>query len=245
MSIKHAYIYCRCSKQTYYHNTDIPIESSFDSQQEMCKNYCENKNITVKKIVHETGSARDIEQLPKLMDLIDNMENDTLLVVADISRLARNTRQMLNTAQDLVSRNITIFAVHEQCTYGRDTNYMEKHLFRTSLSLAELESDRLSYRLKRSTKHNNFNKMFHKIPFGFENRSKGKTVKLSINKTEVEIYDLIQELIKDNQTFMSIAETLNSLEYTCRGKPWTPKTVKYVSELDEITEKKNLRFEPY
>jgi DNA invertase Pin-like site-specific DNA recombinase len=230
---KKAYAYGRSSVQSMDNNTGMFNNMSLDTQIELCTKYCMELGIDSITVVREYGSARNIDKLPKLLELVDKMENNTLLVIADSTRFLRNTQQALNILRDLQTRNIVVHFVGDNLSYGKHVSHNERHHFRVALSLAEMESDRTSYRVKRSYAYRKAHGgAIGSPPYGYthETNENGMRIKC-INKDEKVMCDVIGVMREQGQSCQEIANVLNQNNSTFRGKPWTAQSVNVVSKI--------------
>lgn len=230
-----AIIYCRQSQKKSVNSgkKEISTELSLESQERLCRKYCENNKISVLEVIYERGSARDIKNLPNLMKIVKKKEFNILLV-ADVSRLIRNMRDGLNLSKTLSDRGIRIYSVYDDCNYYTGADFIEKFKFRDLLNHAEFESDQIAYRVNRSLDHRRSIGAYIGNPsFGYECYKDSKGVrKCRINEAEKKIYNDIHSLA-ENMTYMEIAEKLNEHKVAYRGnKEWTGNRVKYVYDLD-------------
>ena len=98
------------------------------------------------KIVSETGSGRNMKTLSKLRNLLKNSRNTTI-VIYSVDRFSRNTIEALEAMKLLAKNNINLISVSENIDLRSGAG---RHAFRMRVSAAELETDLLSERVKRS-----------------------------------------------------------------------------------------------
>jgi DNA invertase Pin-like site-specific DNA recombinase len=131
-----AIIYCRISSDT----------QNFESQQYSCEEYCKRNNLNIISIYHETGSARSINNLQLLQEIItDNV--DINLVVYSVDRLTRNIQDAELIYDAFNSRNINVWSITEEVNFFDPRN---KHLWDIRVKEAARESELISQRVKRS-----------------------------------------------------------------------------------------------
>lgn len=225
-NIKHAVIYCRKSRKTSNN------ELSFSGQQDACVEFCNINGLNILNIVHETVSAKNMELMTNLCDLIENITSNTLLVVSDVSRFSRNVMQGLKTIDSLLDKNCTIFSVLNNCCYN--DNHFNRNQFRLFLNNAEFESDQIAERINRSLKHRR--KVGSKIgrcKFGYScHYIKGGIRKEKLNKHEQKIISMIKNMINnENKTPSEIANILNNKGLNFREKEWNSNRVRYVGKI--------------
>lgn len=236
-----AIIYCRISQLKKYKN--LPAELSLKSQQFICEEYCQKHNIKIHSIFHETKSARNIENLTQLNEIIKIITEDIVLIIAEVSRLSRNMQQALNLIHELNERQVIIHSVTENLTYGKLLDIRDKFNFRQRLNQAEFESDQISERVNRSIRYRKSVGAYigGKPGFGYECYiDKDNIRKKKINELEQKIITNIQLLHRQGYTVEQIANYLNEHKLLYRNNLWTPQNIKYVLKTsksdDEILE---------
>lgn len=211
-----AVIYCRKSSA----NKRTP-ELSLNTQENICKDYCKKNNYNVIKVVCEIVSARDMNKMKKLNNLISSIQSNTLLLVADVSRFSRNVKQALDIISLLKNKGITIFSVSNNCNYEDASN---KFLFRAALNQAEYESEQFSERINKSIK--NRRRLGSKIgrsKFGYEcYYENGIRYERKNNKEQETLY-VIKTLKKHKYKLREILDHLNEDDSykTSRWNKWT------------------------
>jgi DNA invertase Pin-like site-specific DNA recombinase len=224
-----AIIYCRISspKQKNKRHLNIPNGLSLLTQEEICREYCENNKLNIISVVHEVVSAREMRRMKKFHELISEMEPNSFLVVSDISRFSRNMRNALETLEELKRKQINIHAVCNNCSY--DDQPLNRFQFRSYLNQAELESDQISARVKRSIKNRKkLGSKIGKTQFGFDTYYDKKGIRREKpNFTEQNILLIIKKLKNDDYSLEEIAEFLNENNYnTARWSEWSSERVK-------------------
>lgn len=94
------------------------------------------------KIFQETASGRKTDR-PELLDALDYMREGDTLVVWKLDRLARSTKQLISTVEDLKERGINFKCL----TFDIDTTTASGNLIFTIFSaLAQFEAELISER---------------------------------------------------------------------------------------------------
>jgi DNA invertase Pin-like site-specific DNA recombinase len=133
-------IYCRVSSN----------EQNNDSQIFMCRKFCQEKGLKVLNVFTETGSARDIEKLDVLMNILYNYSNVNVIVYS-IDRLCRNTIQGERLFRSLESKNINIISIVDtQLTSSFEKFSVNHEVWANGILYAQHESDLISQRVRRS-----------------------------------------------------------------------------------------------
>jgi len=216
-----AYIYCRIS--TKYSKTS----HSLDTQEDQCIEYCKKSNLTIKEIIRDQKSSRNMANYGVITDLINKMNTGDTLVINDVSRFSRNVLKGIELLNILNNKGINIYSVKENINYE---DAMNKHLFRALLNQAEYESDTISLRLTNSAKHlkQRGGMLGGNAKFGYEIYSINGVKKIRKNFTEHRIISRIKKNIFRGKNFSNIACELNDSKMLYRGKLWNPSSVRYV-----------------
>ncbi|AYV78260.1 MAG: serine recombinase [Edafosvirus sp.] len=229
--MKTAIIYCRQSnKKNSRHGMVSNMsmkELSLDSQEEMCKLFCNTNGYNILKIIRETTSGRDMTRMEQLQEIINKMSPGQTLIVYDTTRFSRNTLQALSILDKFDKKNIHIYSVSEKCGY--DTT-QDRNIMRMLLSKSELESDQISDRIKRSVEFRKSKGIkIGQSTFGYESFYDNNGMrKERINSQEMQIIDQINKYLSNNKNYNYIAQQLNRQKKFYREKEWTAQNLKYV-----------------
>jgi DNA invertase Pin-like site-specific DNA recombinase len=229
-----AIIYCRIS-QSKTSKTNIR-DISLDSQEFLCSNYCNDNNIKIIKIVKECCSGRNYDKMNGLKKLARQIMRDhpnTLLIISDLTRFMRNTYQALDLINKLNNKGITVYSVTDKYSYSKVAPSNEKFQFRQLLNYAELESDRLADRQKRSISHRRaIGSKIGKAAFGQEcYKDQNGIRKIRPCVKEQLIIKTIQTMLSDKKSYNEIVEYLNTNSFTFRGKLWTVVRIPYIKTI--------------
>lgn len=181
--IKDCIIYCRISSD----------QQSLDAQESECKNYALKYNFNILDVIKETGSARQMKNLKKLTRLI-NDNRDINIVIYSVDRFCRNTVDAINILPKLEKRNITLISVTDSINLNTASG---KHAFRQRVSAAELESDLISERVKRSISFRKRNNCYvgGAQSYGFKTVSSDLMIDDSIRKVKTKVEDLKEQSV--------------------------------------------------
>lgn len=132
---EHVIGYCRQSTNNQ--------ADTLDNQEAIIKNFCETNNINDVTIIKETGSAfNDNYYNLNIHNIIANLQNDSLIIVSDVSRFSRNCN-MFSIIDSVMYKNSNIVSIIDKCELARDyTTFMRL------LNNAWEESDIKSKKLK-------------------------------------------------------------------------------------------------
>lgn len=198
-----ATIYCRIS------TTNQTKGFSLDVQSNICKQWCNDHNIKIIDIVEEISSARDMTILKQLKYIVKHIRTN-YLIVSDVSRFGRNICSALNFLKELDKKNVKFYAVFNGTGYD---SYNDKYKIHELLNQSQYESDRLSFRIKKSNEFKKKNNIYTKKnpPYGYTIYIVDGYPKLRINREETKIINEIITLHKKGNTFNEISEKLKEL----------------------------------
>lgn len=164
--------------------------------------YCKAKNLDLKtsNVFQEVISTRkrksERKELTLLLDQIK--ENDTL-VVSELSRVGRDTIEVLQTIQELLKKDIELRLIKENLVINGADSITAKLLIPMLSAINDLERQRISERTKQALA----TKKAQGIKLG---RPKG-----SISKSKLDPHtETIQELLKKEVSIQAIAKIIGT-----------------------------------
>lgn len=117
------------------------------------KEYANRNNLTLSKVYEEhiSGAKKNTER-PILIDCLDYIKNNKvdILLVSELSRLGRNTFEVLSTVKDLIDNRINVYFQKEQMTLldnNSKPSLFTPILIATLSTCAEMERENIQYRL--------------------------------------------------------------------------------------------------
>ena len=117
------------------------------------KKYANRNNLTLSKVYEEhiSGAKKNTER-PILIDCLDYVKNNKIdiLLVSELSRLGRNTFEVLSTVKDLIDNRINVYFQKEQMTLldnNSKPSLFTPILIATLSTCAEMERENIQYRL--------------------------------------------------------------------------------------------------
>lgn len=215
--IKRAVAYCRVSTEK------AAQLDSYAAQKEFFILYCQSQNYELVKIYGDEGkSGTRIASRPELQRLLRDAETDAfdLVLVKDVSRLARNVVDFLSAIRFLKSLDIPVIFVNADLSSSAGSEFILTILG----AIAQEESANLSRRIK-------FGKQL--------SARKGRVPNLVFGYTRLGLYDLAPHPTQANVVIrifsfyvdldMTMPEITEQLQakgiLTSRGKPFTVKAV--------------------
>ncbi|MDE6678079.1 MAG: recombinase family protein [Ruminococcus sp.] len=207
--------YCRVST-----NKEDQL-NSFEAQKSFFTEYARHNNYNLVHIYADEGitgtSRKKREEFNKMMD--DSKKGIfECVLVKDVSRLARNTVDFLQSIRQLKSLDINVKFI----TANMDIIESNEFMLTMFAALAQEESANMSKRVKFGKSINAEKGKVPNLCFGYI-KIKGDYFNLKINEAEAEIVKEIFDLyVNKGYGTHKIAKTLNSRGLTSlRGVPWS------------------------
>ena len=162
-----------------------------NNQYNQCKDYADKNNYKIIESFKEIGSAKNINKLPILTNIVNKFHEITLLI-RSVSRFSRNTLQGWEYFEILRKSNVKlIFTVDNLMIDYKNPHIMNR--FRNLMSEAEMESAIASKRQKDSiTFRRLMGGYIGGVPYGFKLVNKSGVSKLVKDKNENNITDFIK-----------------------------------------------------
>lgn len=113
-------------------------------------NYCQRQNWKVDEFVEETISSRKELKKRKLNKLLDRLDEDTILITTEISRIGRNLMEVMGILQHCLEKGCKVITIKENFQLGSDIQ--SKFIACIFSLVAEMERQLISQRTKESLK---------------------------------------------------------------------------------------------
>jgi DNA invertase Pin-like site-specific DNA recombinase len=233
-NVSQVYIYYRVSTSRQAGD----FANGLDRQTNACERYIESN---LKKQINNINYYCDIgssynnkSKLPQLQKMLRELKSNSVILIYDVSRLGRNTQQVFSALRKVTKLNSKIIAVEDNMTFG--VNKMIDKRFYNKVIQAETESDIKSVNAKQKIAILKKNKIhIGKVPFGYSLENK----KLIINSDEQKIINLLIEKYKELKSYVKVAEHYNNMNMLYRNNAWSSKTISYLINKNNITNKMN------
>lgn len=200
--------------------------NSLEAQKTFFEEFAKRNNYELVKIYADKGiTGLSIKKRKELQQLVtDSYSNNSfdMILIKDISRLARNTQNLLQL--------IGVFKQNKKKVYFSSYNMEAQELSEFNITLlgavAQEESRNISVRVKASKKRNASNGKVPNFVYGY-NKIKGELLTLEINEEESKIVREIFDMYVNNKYGATkISITLNNRGLrTKRDKLWTQNAI--------------------
>jgi len=203
------------------------------SQENVCIKYVETFYPDYKTIIiTDVGSSFNNKYALKNLDnMIDDLEQNTLIIVSEASRLGRNTLQSFQALEDIRLKKSYIISISEQICFGKirnlDTRFKEKLLSAEESSV--IAGDRQKNVIKYIRENGGH---WGSAPFGFMvSKNENKIPVLVENPEHQKIINQIDKLIDNDMTILEITKYCTARNLLGKKKWYTSTVKKIVSNL--------------
>ena len=206
---RHCYLYMRCS--TREQASSYSIETQFIQ----LTKYCEAHNINILAKFEDAGiSGSDMNNRPALNNMIELLQPGIIIISTALSRISRNTVQLLNLIQLIKQKNAELILLD----LSMDTSTPLGNVMLTILScLNQFELEQARERTNNTLSAlGEKNKLNYKPTWGYK-RVNGELIE---KPDEMLVVDMIRSLVKNNPNISinKITSTLNKKGFTNRNQ---------------------------
>ena len=174
-------------------------EQDIKNQELEIRRYTNSKNMNINQFIQVEISSKKSLKDRKIEELKETLSNKDNLIVSELSRLGRSTKEVLILIDELKEKGVIIHLIKQNMIIDINSNDpMAKLLLTLLASFGELERDLISQRTKEALK----SKKDQGVILG---RPKGTTGKSKLDNRKEEIKDLLSKKISKT----SIAKLLD------------------------------------
>ena len=124
-------------------------EQNVKSQRDEINRYCDLNSLTVDSFIEvEISSRKDVIQR-RISELLDLLKSEDILIVTELSRLGRNTGEVIQLIDTLIKMNVEV-RILKQNLFIKSKDPMNKMLVTILSMFSEFERDIISQRTKES-----------------------------------------------------------------------------------------------
>lgn len=234
--MNYACIYSRISNKK---TTPLKFTTSDSSDRQIyeCQMYCKTNKFEIVKIINDTVSAFTDSGSKSIMEHIKSLPDQINLIFYRTDRFCRNLEILNDLIKIVIDKKIILHSVSEGKLNLSNPN--DKHLFVNYVSLANLESEKISERQKLRYKYTPSEKkidilknniLFDKLKLCHDDIS----VKSVFIAGET-IADTIKNLKEDGMTNKNVSDFLNEKNIFYKVEKWTENKIKHFVEEDTTT----------
>lgn len=235
--VKEAVIYCRVSTNLQIGDNHVTMEL----QEKRGREFAARTGYTVVKICSDAGiSGKNRKNRKGLSEALSLLKKDDALIVFNLSRLARNTRETLEIFEEIQKKKAHLLSVTENINSADAVG----RLWITLLSsLAQFERETTAERVSKAMEYKKQKgERVGRIPFGYQ-LSNGKGSLLIENPEEQKIIQLIHQKRETldsegrGKSYRKIASELNAEKIPAgkSAKRWYPTACERIIKRKPIT----------
>jgi len=120
-------------------------------QQDEINRYCSLNNLTIDNTIEIEISSRKDMRARKIDFLLESLNKDDILIVTELSRLGRNTGEVINLIDMILKKGVEI-RILKQNLFIKDKDPMQKMMITMLSMFSEFERDIISQRTKEALK---------------------------------------------------------------------------------------------
>lgn len=145
---------------------------SLDTQQKKIKGYCELNYLNLVKIYEDSGlSGKDMNR-PQLMNLINDMKENDRIIVSDLSRLSRSTKDALIMLEKFKEKGIKFVCLNPNIDTSTPVGEL---MFTVLMAVHKLERENIASHVSRNMQQlSKDGKLRARPPFGWKFAGKDK-----------------------------------------------------------------------
>lgn len=180
---------------------------SIETQVKRIQSHCDYKGLNLTKIYTDSGISGKNMNRPALQELMKDMTKGSYVIISDLSRLSRNTKDALNMLEEFKTRGVYFVCLSPDMQF--DANPISELIFTILMAVHKLErenvSKHVSMNMQRLSKEE---KLRSRPPFGW--KFTGKENDMEEVPEQQAVRNKIIELHKQGNTYSKIAQILNS-----------------------------------
>lgn len=176
-------------------------KQDYESQKVGVLEYCNRRGITIDKEILDDGVSGTVEALKRRLGyILRTAKPGDTIITSELSRLGRNTADVLKTCSTLVNKQVSCYFVKQNM--GIDTSPMGKMMIAILAAFSEMERDLISQRTKEGLARVKASGKKLGRPAGSKN-------KISVHDILTEKMDKIKKLVEEHNTIKSIAKKMH------------------------------------
>jgi site-specific DNA recombinase len=182
---------------------------SLDTQTKKIQEYCSYKHINLKHVYSDAGKSGGSMDRPALQELLNTVSENQYVIVAELSRLSRNTKDALNILENIQKKKAFLVSLNPDIDFSSPIGEM---MFTILLSFHQLERKQISERVSSNMKNlSSINQLRGRSPFGWKFISKEEPMQKDDGQQNVIL--IIKDLYEKENNYSQIADYLNKNNY--------------------------------
>ena len=147
--------------------------------------YANGKHLKIDRWIETKASSRKSSKERRIDELVDQLKEGDLLIIAELSRLGRSVGQIAILVDEMLKKSVTVICLKEGITLNGKPNIQTKVMITMFSLFAEIERDLLSERTKEGLAR-------ARAEGKLLGRPRGSTGKSKLDGKEKEIKDYLQ-----------------------------------------------------
>lgn len=223
------FIYTRVS-------TPRQADTGLPRQKEDITTWLQDNKLSPRNHYEDIGSSYNNDNALKSLNRLSRIVRiNDLVIISSISRLGRNTNQVIKVLEKFKRVGAKIYAVHEQLYWN--SNKYDNTKFQNIVIKAREKSDTLSLKSKEVHDYISSNGGYcGKPPYGFNIGRDDNNIPILVpNNIEIKTINFVKDQYENKKkSFHEIAFTLNDKYADKRGYIWNITNVKYVYQHNSV-----------
>ena len=180
--------------------------ASLETQKQRIEEHCKYRKLQVVEFYVDEGiSGKDMER-PALKRLLQEMQPGDSVIVADLSRLSRNTKDALNMFEDFTQKGVKFVCLNPEIDFS---THIGQLIFTILMAVHKLERERIAENVSMNMQRlSSEGKLRGKPPFGY--RFVGKDKDYDPVEQQIKVRDKIVQLYQSGMKITHIAQKLNT-----------------------------------
>ncbi|AYV85887.1 MAG: resolvase [Solivirus sp.] len=183
---------------------------SLETQETRIKDYCTYKKLNLIKVYCDSGiSAKEMTKRPALLQLLEDAKKGEVIIVSDLSRLSRSTKDSLTILESLREKGVQLCCLNPDIDFTTSTGMFT---FTILAAINKMERERIAYNvsvnLQRLSQEGHLRSS---PPFAFRFVAKDKPFEPVPEQQEV-ILKII-EFFKEDPCISRVVDKLNEEGY--------------------------------
>lgn len=179
---------------------------SLDTQSKRIKDYCGYRQFELIKIYSDAGKSGGTMERPALKEILDVIKKGDYLIVAELSRLSRNTKDALSILEIIKKKSGFLISLNPDIDFSSAIGEM---MYTILSAFHQLERKQIAERVSLNMINLSKQQLLRpKPPFGFKFISKDKN--FVQDEEQQKVKSQIIELYNQNNTYNKIAQILNN-----------------------------------
>lgn len=179
---------------------------SLDTQTKRIKDYCEYKKYELKQIYSDAGKSGGTMDRLALKEILDIINKGNYIIVAELSRLSRNTKDALSILDIIKKKGGYLVSLNPDIDFSSAIGEM---MYTILSAFHQLERKQIAERVSLNMKNLSKQQLLRpKPPFGYKFISKDED--FIIDDDQQNVKNIIIDLFNNGNNYNKIANTLNS-----------------------------------